>query len=747
MGSLQVPVDSLNVTSSTSTPLRKAMTSGNYQQSTPSLLPQSRSVKSSSAVSIYAAAAYDANNIRKQRSESFVQQRKSRDHHHFEHDTVPRAPSQICLSRHSPIRATTLPQSTSMSSTTTTTKEFIPPSSLSHTPSTSSSSSSTLSSSDSEDEVEAQLERVHHNVHNKKPSPLQRENSASSDNMTATTDDSNNEQQGNEEEDEEGAILEGVMIRRAVRPSFVPPIQTNGTEHDDNEEKEKTHRKVDQKRTSPKAQPKVITSREYWSPPPISSPTAPDGLSSPVLTGFHAGDDPNAIISSPLSPTNNNDNAKKQHFFKLKKSNSNGSNHSLFQFSKRFQNNHLHRHHDIAQNTSLVYPPPPVSFGENPETDRYGFKKASQWITLENHREFDETYIPILERRSTKWQRLLEEYEPKLPERSSKVKRYVRKGIPAHLRGRVWLHYSGAEAKMASNPGVYAKFLGKAEELGDGNEFADIIARDLHRTFPDNIQFRAPSASTADPQQQQREREQEELPAIISALQRVLSAFSVYSPSIGYCQSLNYIVGMLLLFMNEEEAFWTLVAIVQNILPAGVYDVTMEGSNIDQTVLMMLIWERMPTLWNKLAEKKSSFWDYAADGTSMPTITLVTNHWFLTLFINILPIETVLRVWDCFFYEGASVLFRVALTLFKMSENTIMSIEDSLEIFQVIQYTFRRYGSFTEVTHEDLERRREMCRDRRRSGRIPINTKSRTLPRRPFGTTPWKRKTSAKRYQ
>ncbi|KAI9276726.1 rab-GTPase-TBC domain-containing protein [Phascolomyces articulosus] len=749
MGSLQVPADSLNVKPSTSTPLRKVMTSGNYPRSTPSLLPQSRTIKSTSAVSVYAAAALDANNIRRQRSESFVQQRKSRDHHflHQEQDTVPRAPSQICLSRHSPIRTTTLPQSTSTPSTMTPSKvaEFI-----------ASSSSSSAVSSDSEDEVDIQLERTTHGLPHKEQTKeqqhrqRQRESSVSSNNTSSSSTDSSHH--SGQEVEEEGAILEGVMIRRAVRPSFVQPTKTDITEQ---QEKISTSEEEKKPPTPSKKQPKVITSREYWSPPPISSA---DG--SPIFqtNGFHATDDPNVIIASPLSPTtsNNNSDSKKQHFFKLKKSNSSSSNHSLFHFSKRFQNHH-HRHHDLVQNSNLVYPPPPVSFGENPETDRYGFKKASQWITLDNHHDFDEQYIPILERRSMKWQQLLEEYEPKLPERSSKVKRYVRKGIPAHLRGRVWFHYSGAEAKMDSNPGVYAKFLGKAEEMGDQNEFADIIARDLHRTFPDNIQFRSPSASMTDPQQQQQQRQQEELPAIISALQRVLSAFSVYSPSIGYCQSLNYIVGMLLLFMNEEEAFWTLVAIVQNILPAGVYDVTMEGSNIDQTVLMMLIWERMPHLWDKLAEKKSSFWDYAADGTSMPTITLVTNHWFLTLFINILPIETVLRVWDCFFYEGASVLFRVALALFKMSETTIMSIDDSLEIFQVIQnmpkkiidcqmlldYTFRRFGSLTDITHDDLERRREMCRDRRRSGRIPINTKSRTLPRRPFGTTPWKRKPSA----
>lgn len=190
---------------------------------------------------------------------------------------------------------------------------------------------------------------------------------------------------------------------------------------------------------------------------------------------------------------------------------------------------------------------------------------------------------------------------------------------------------------MDANPGVYDKFLSKAEEMGDENEFADIIARDLHRTFPDNIQFRTNKNSDDTTTAKNKTDGARPMPAIIAALKRVLSAFSVYSPSIGYCQSLNFIVGMLLLFMKEEEAFWTLVTIVQNILPAGVYDVTMEGSNIDQTVLMMLLWERMPHLWNKVSERP--FWDSISDGASMPTITLVTNHWFLTLFINILPIE------------------------------------------------------------------------------------------------------------
>lgn len=41
----------------------------------------------------------------------------------------------------------------------------------------------------------------------------------------------------------------------------------------------------------------------------------------------------------------------------------------------------------------------------------------------------------------------------------------------------------------------------------------------------------------------------------------------------------------------------------------------------------------------------------------------LTINWFLCLFINAIPLETTLRVWDVMFHEGSKVLFRVALAL------------------------------------------------------------------------------------
>lgn len=194
------------------------------------------------------------------------------------------------------------------------------------------------------------------------------------------------------------------------------------------------------------------------------------------------------------------------------------------------------------------------------------------------------------------------------------------------------------------------------------------------------------------------------------SLKRILLAFSIHSPHIGYCQSLNYLAGFFLLYMDKEEAaFWMLVTTVHDYLPNNMYDVTMEGANIDQSVLMMLVNEYLPDIWNKMSNKQC-FRDYKSS-YGLPPITLVTNHWFLTLFINILPVETVLRIWDCFFIEGYHIMFKVALTIIKLNQSRILNLQDPIEIFQILQNMPRRLidchtfmetvFSWTDIAHID----------------------------------------------
>lgn len=55
---------------------------------------------------------------------------------------------------------------------------------------------------------------------------------------------------------------------------------------------------------------------------------------------------------------------------------------------------------------------------------------------------------------------------------------------------------------------------------------------------------------------------------------------------------------------------------------------------------------------------------------------VITTKWFVCLFAEVLPIETVLRIWDCLFYEGSKILFRVCITLIKSNRATILSCND-----------------------------------------------------------------------
>ena len=50
--------------------------------------------------------------------------------------------------------------------------------------------------------------------------------------------------------------------------------------------------------------------------------------------------------------------------------------------------------------------------------------------------------------------------------------------------------------------------------------------------------------------------------------------------------------------------------------------------------------------------------------------------WFLGLFCNTLPLELLLRTWDCFFHEGVKALHRIAIAICALRESDLMSLDD-----------------------------------------------------------------------
>lgn len=60
-------------------------------------------------------------------------------------------------------------------------------------------------------------------------------------------------------------------------------------------------------------------------------------------------------------------------------------------------------------------------------------------------------------------------------------------------------------------------------------------------------------------------------------------------------------------------------------------------------------------------------------------VASVSTNWFLCIFVNSLPLESCLRVWDIFFLECcSSVLFRVALALVDIYSQVSTQCEHAL---------------------------------------------------------------------
>nr|POF03894.1 gtpase-activating protein gyp3 [Quercus suber] len=381
--------------------------------------------------------------------------------------------------------------------------------------------------------------------------------------------------------------------------------------------------------------------------------------------------------------------------------------------------------------------------------DRYGFKKASQHITVAQYDSWDVRYSEHLERRRKKWQALMRSYglsvdDPfRFPPKSDKIKRYVRKGIPSNLRGAAWFWYAGGPGRMAKEPNLYRNLLQQIEHGKLSDNDREHIERDLNRTFPDNVKFKPDATTTSDilagagggNKRETTEREQ----PIVQSLRRVLQAFAVHNPKIGYCQSLNFIAGLLLIFLDQdEEKSFTLLNIVTSTHLPGTHGLNLEGANVDIAVLCACIKDSLPGIWSKIDDQGGNVLatDSAAPPVRLPTISLATTAWFMSLFVGTLPIESVLRVWDCLFFEGSKTLFRIALAIFKAGERQIMAVSDPMEIFQVVQtiprgmldinglmeVCFRRRGGFGHVSQELIERRREEGRHDVRAGIARVDT-------------------------
>lgn len=105
----------------------------------------------------------------------------------------------------------------------------------------------------------------------------------------------------------------------------------------------------------------------------------------------------------------------------------------------------------------------------------------------------------------------------------------------------------------------------------------------------------------------------------------------------------------------------------------GYYTEEMIESQVDQLVLEEVVRERFP----KLAKHM----DFLG-----VQVAWVTGPWFLSIFINMLPWESVLRVWDVILFEGnRTMLFRTTLALLDLYGPALVTTKDAGDAITLLQ--------------------------------------------------------------
>lgn len=119
-----------------------------------------------------------------------------------------------------------------------------------------------------------------------------------------------------------------------------------------------------------------------------------------------------------------------------------------------------------------------------------------------------------------------------------------------------------------------------------------------------------------------------------------------------------------------------LSVLCDRLLP-GYYSQTMYGTLLDQKVFESLVEKTMPILWDHLVK-------------SDVQLSVVSLPWFLSLYINSMPLIFAFRVLDVFFLEGPKVLFQIGLAILRINGEQLLDAVDDGSFISVLKSYFSR---------------------------------------------------------
>jgi hypothetical protein len=168
------------------------------------------------------------------------------------------------------------------------------------------------------------------------------------------------------------------------------------------------------------------------------------------------------------------------------------------------------------------------------------------------------------------------------------------------------------------------------------------------------------------------------------SLFNVLNTYALYNPAVGYCQGMNSVAALMLMYMEEVDVFWLLHSLTESdkYRMKGVWCPTMPDINLRFFQFEHLVRHFMPKVANHLENQDIiSCSQYQA------------SQWFITGFLATnIPTNILLRILDSYLNEGIKALFRFGLAIIFHFRDHILASEME-EILTSLQ---TRVGELTE---------------------------------------------------
>lgn len=154
------------------------------------------------------------------------------------------------------------------------------------------------------------------------------------------------------------------------------------------------------------------------------------------------------------------------------------------------------------------------------------------------------------------------------------------------------------------------------------------------------------------------------MPALRASLRRVLMAYAVLDPHVGYCQGMNFMAALLLRVFNGHEvtALHMLLLLVRRYGLSRMFSAGLSGADVAFKQLDASLAHCIPMLSRHLAAQEISCAMFGAG-------------WYMTVFSSqsTLPCRTVARLWDCFLLEGWQAVHRSSVALLGLCAGRLLA--------------------------------------------------------------------------